>query len=246
MYFSSRSRLVALSGALSALLLAAPALPAAANPLEDHDTRHLLFVTSAQENRERTEVTYPLHKGTSNGKDVWYVITDTSDRGLSALLGVNYAPKLANAKGTAAVQNVAVDGFVGIVDFPASVDFSPQHVIVPGPTGFPPAQAQPGAVGETVNGVAYSPLIQLADGVIVNAPQIANATGRADKVIRLDVDDMTVTYVETTGFYDGTPVHYASFESSSPVAAAIEDVTYAPSLNAAPAPGDESDSTSAR
>src|SRR5207245_11509924 len=84
----------------------------------------------------------------------------------------------------------------------------PQHVIVPGPTGFPPAQAQPGAVGEA----GYSPLIQLPDGVVVHAPQIANDTGQADKVIRLDIEKMTVTYVETTGFYDGTPVHYASFE----------------------------------
>ena len=113
---------------------------------------------------------------------------------------------------------------------------------MPGPTGFPPAQAQPGAVGET----AYSPLIQLPDGVVANAPQIANDSGQADKVIRLDADKMEVTYVETTGFYDGTPVRYASFDASSPVAAAIEDVTFAPNLNAAPVPGDESDSTSAR
>ena len=227
---------------LTAALLAITALPAAADSLHDRDTTHLLFVTSARENPQHTEVTYPLHKGTSHGKDVYYVITDTSDRGMSALLGVNYAPKIANAKGTAAVQTVSVDGFVGIIDFPATVDFSPQHVIVPGPTGFPPAQAQPGAIGET----AYSPLIQLPDGVVVHAPQIANDSGQADKVIRIDYEKMTVTYVETTGFYDGTPVHYASFDSSSPVAAAIEDVTYAPALNAAPAPGDESDSTSAR
>ena len=242
MHISRRAPLLGLSGALLALSLTAPALPAAADPLRDRDTHHLLFVTSARENRERTEVTYPLHHGTSHGKDVDYVITDTSDRGLSALLGVNYAPKLANAKGTAAVQNVSVDGFVGIVDFPATVDFGPRHVIEPGPTGFPPAQAQPGAVAAP----GYSPLIQLPDGVVVNAPHIANATGQADKVINLDRDDMQVTYVETTGFYDGTPVHYASFESSSAVAAAIEDVTYAPNLNAAPVPGDESDNTSAR
>src|SRR5262249_37480396 len=154
-----------------------------------------------------------LHKGTSHGKDVYCVITDTSGRGMSALRGVNYAPKIANGRGTAAVQNVSVDGFVEIIDFPATVDFSPQHVTVPGPTGFPPAQAQPGAVGEA----AHTPLIQLPDGVVVHAPQIANDSGQADTVISIDYEKMMVTYVETTGFYDGTPVHYAPFDSSSPV-----------------------------
>src|SRR5581483_4735418 len=151
---------------MTAALLATTALPAAADSLHDRDTTHLLFVTSARENPQHTQVTYPLHKGTSHGKDVYYVITDTSDRGMSALLGVNYAPKIANARGTAAVQNVSVDGFVGTIDFPATVDFASRHVIVPGPTGFPPAQAQPGAVGEA----GYTPLIELPDGVVVNAP----------------------------------------------------------------------------
>ncbi len=224
--------------------LAAAALIVSAAPVaaKDRDTHHLLFVTSAHENHDFTEVTYPLHKGTSHGKTVYYVITDASDRGVAALLGVNYVPKLANAKGTTAVQQASVQGFIGDIDFPATVGFSPQRVIQAGPTGFPPAQAQPGAVGEP----GYSPLIQLPDGTVVNAPQIANDSGQADKVIRLDLDAMTVTYVETTGFYDHTPVHYASFDASDPVAAAIEDVTYAPNLNAAPALGNEDDGTSAR
>src|SRR5579859_6457354 len=224
---------------LAAAAIVAGAAPAAA---KDRDTHHLLFVTSAHENHDFTEVTYPLHTGSSHGKTVYYVITDASDRGVAALLGVNYVPKLANAKGTAAVQLASVQGFVGNIDFPATVDFSPQHVIQPGPSGFPPAQAQPGAVGEA----GYSPLIELPDGVVVNAPQIKNDSGQADKLLDLDTQQMTATWVETTGFYDHTPVHYASFDSSSPVAAAIEDVTYAPNLNAAPAPNDEGVDTSAR
>ena len=55
---------------LTTALLAITALPAAADSLHDRDTTHLLFVTSARENAQRTEVTYPLHKGTSHGKDV--------------------------------------------------------------------------------------------------------------------------------------------------------------------------------
>jgi hypothetical protein len=204
--------------------------------------QHELFVTSARENKDRTEVTYPLHKGTSHGKTVYYVITDSSDQSTAAVLGVNYVPKLANAIGTAAVQTVTIQNTVGHVDFPATVDFSPKHVIVPGPTGFPPSAAAPGAVGEA----GYSPLIRLPNGVVLNAPQIANDTGQADKIIELDMEDMTVTYHETSGCYDNETVHYASFDASDPGAAAIEDVTYAPNLNAAPILGDESIDHSAR
>jgi hypothetical protein len=201
--------------------------------------RHELFVTSARENNERTQVTYPLHKGTSNGKTVYYVITDSSDPGVAAALGINYVPKLKNAIGTAAVQQVTLQGVEKQIVFPGTVDFSPTHVLVPGPAGFPPAQAAPGAVGD----VNYSPLIQLPNGIVLNAPQVANDTGQADKVVRLDIENMVVSYQETSGCYDDETVHYASFDSSDPGAAAIEDVTFAPNLNAAPAVGDESSSS---
>ena len=54
----------------------------------------------------------------------------------------------------------------------------------------------------------------------------------------------TITYRETAGFQGGKPLLYASFDSSNPVAAAIEDVTYAPSLNSAPTIGDDSTASS--
>ena len=191
--------------------------------------------TSFTENAGPTIVTYPLYHGTSQGRDVRYVITDASDRSVAEVLGVNFTPKLARAAGTAAVQNSSSQvGSGNGIDFPASVDFSPTHVIVPGPTGFPPATAQPGAVGEP----GYSPLVQVVfrdKTVVLNAPQIANATGQADKV--LSIGPRTVSYRETDGCYDNESVHYASFDASDPGAAAIEDVTYAPNLNAAPAPG---------
>ena len=47
----------------------------------------------------------------------------------------------------------------------------------------------------------------------------------------------TLQYRETDGCYDNESVHYASFDASNPVAAAIEDVTYAPNLNAVPSAG---------
>ena len=193
--------------------------------------------TSFTENAGPTTVTYPFYRGTSQGRDVRYVITDASTRSAAEALGVNYVPKLANAAGTAAVQNSSSEiGSGNGIDFPASVDFSPTRVIIPGPTGFPPAAAQPGAVGEP----GYSPLVQVlfrGRPVILNAPQIANATGQADKIVSIAHNQRTVTYLETDGCYDNESVHYASFEASDPGAATIEDVTYAPALAATPSAG---------
>src|SRR5215472_14402093 len=191
--------------------------------------------TSFRENAGPTIVTYPLYHGTSQGRDVSYVITDASNLSVARALGVNYTPKLAQAAGTAAVENSSSQiGSGNGIDFPASVDFSPTHVLIPSATGFPPAAAQPGAVGEP----GYSPLVQVVfrdKTVVLNAPQIANATGQADKIVA--ITPRTVSYRETDGCYDNESVHYASFDASNPVAAAIEDVTYAPNLDAAPSPG---------
>jgi hypothetical protein len=178
-------------------------------------------------------VTYPLHSGTAAGHAVYYVITDASDQTAATSLGVNYVPKLANAVGTSAVQ-ISSSTDPTAINVPAGVDFSPTRVLVPGPTGFPPSAAAPGAVGNT----GYSPLVQLPSGVVVNAPQIgdgANTDGAdkahwADKVDSVDAVHNTVTYDETNGCYENQSVHYASFDSSDAGAAGIEDVTYAPAL----------------
>ncbi len=89
---------------------------------------------------------------------------------------VDAADKLANARGTGAVQKIKVIN--GVIDFPASVDFRPVRNVVPNPaTGFPPLEVAPGAVGE----FGYTPLIEMPDGTIRNAPHVANSTGKADK-----------------------------------------------------------------
>jgi hypothetical protein len=207
-----------------------------------------LFITSAVEHPDGT-VTLPLHRGVSNGQTVYYVITDVSDGNLAAKLGVNKSAKLANAASVpGAVEKVSIVN--GVVNFPATVDFSPVRQLTPGPTGFPPAGAQPGAIGQS----GYSPLIELPNGTVENAPQIArdqNGDGviqlgseTSDKVVSIDPAAGTVTYRETAGFQGGKPVLYASFDSSDPVAAAIEDVTYAPSLDLAPTLGDDSTASS--
>jgi hypothetical protein len=211
--------------ALTASGIAATSLPASAGG------GARVFVPGAVVNADHT-VTLPLHRGRSGDQSVWFVVTEASDSGHAKSWQASVAAKLRNAKGTAAVQKVTVDAD-GTVVFPASVDFSPTHVIVPGPTGFPPNAAAPGAVGQT----GYSPLIQLPDGAVLNAPQLANSSGQADKVVALNSAAKTVRYRLTDGFARGNAVVYVSTESSDPGAAAIEDVTYAPALNAAPFAG---------
>src|SRR6185503_6376598 len=106
----------------------------------------------------------------------------------------------------------------------------------------PPLAAEPGARGE----VGYSPLIRLPDGTILNAPHVANDTGRADKVVALDTARRMVRYRETNGFSRGDAVRYVSTDASDEAVAALEDSTYAPRLAGAPfAGGDGTDSARA-
>jgi hypothetical protein len=188
------------------------------------------FIRSAVVNADHT-VTLPLLRGTSGGQTVWYVVLDASTSNAADRYGANRANKLANARGTSAVQKVSVRN--GVIDFPATVDFGPARKVAPGPTGFPPAAADPGAAGAP----GYSPLVQLPDGTVLNAPQIANATGHADKAVAIDTLAGTVRYQLTDGFARGERVRYVSTDASDPAVAALENSTYAPALQKAPFPG---------
>jgi hypothetical protein len=186
---------------------------------------------------EHPSVTLPLRRGTAAGHHVFYVITDASDHALAKKLGVNFVPKLANAAGSAAVQHSASNDPTSI-NVPAGVDFSPKHVLNAGATGFPPAAAAPGAIGDA----GYSPLVELPSGVVINVPQIGDGKNTdaddkahwADKVKSVDADDHTVKYAITNGCYENQSVHYVSFDASDAGAAGIEDVTYAPALGNVP------------
>ncbi|HET7475671.1 MAG TPA: hypothetical protein VFJ97_06550 [Dermatophilaceae bacterium] len=225
--------------ALTAAAVAGSGVALASGPAAASDGARI-FVPGALVNADHT-VTLPLYQGSSGGRTVWFTVTEASDSDHASTWKASVAQKLANAKGTAAVQRVSRDA-AGRIVFPATVDFSPVHVLTPGPTGFPPLAAAPGAVGQA----GYSPLIQLPDGAILNAPQLANASGQADKAVQVDTVHRTVRYQLTDGFARGNAVVYASTESSDAGAAAIEDVTYAPALNAAPfAGGDGTDSARA-
>jgi hypothetical protein len=201
---------------------------------------HFRFITSGCEDAKSLIAQFPLQQGTSGGKKVYYVVTDSSDQSDALTRKVNFSTKLANGKGTSAVMKVTEKN--GVINFPATVTFGKKRVLQAGPTGFPPAAAQPSAVGDAT----YSPLIELPDGTVINAPQIANDSGQAEKVLNLDKANKTVLYQETEGRYEDKHVHYASFESGSPVAATIEDVTYAPALNKLPAAGKDGLKNSSR
>jgi hypothetical protein len=195
--------------------------------------------TSFSENSSQSVSTYPLYRGTSGGQQVDYVITDASNLWVARALGVNYAPKLAEAAGTEAVQNSTSTIHSGNgINFPATVNFSASRNLQPDPkTGFPPITATPGPVGNS----GYSPFVVVTFSgtrVVLNAPQLANSTGQHPKLASpITSGSSTANLLETFGCFDDLSVHYVSFDSSNPVAATIENVTYAPAMGAAPSPG---------
>lgn len=196
--------------------------------------------TSFSENAGQTVATYPLYRGTSAGKEVDYVITDASSLAAAQALGVNYAPKLVQAAWAAGAVEVSQSQITtgNGISFPATVNFSATRTLVPTLlTGFPPASFSPGPVGNP----GYSPMVEVrfqGTWVVLNAEQIANNTGQHPKLVApITTTSTTASMSETFGCFDDLSVHYVSFDSSSPLAAAIENVTFAPDLNKAPSAG---------
>ena len=196
---------------------------------------------------EAGTITLPLYKGKlTSGESVWYVLTDTTDERNAAALGLNFSSKLVYAdvgRGVRKASQQLIDGKTVVVFESGKVDFSPVLSITAGaaPNYFPPAAAQPGAVGDA----NYTPLAKIGN-FIYNAPMIAfNATeatlnafcnGNADKrvlhdkVVRICPRDGVVTLALTTGFSFARPVLYLSLEANNALPAALEGVTHAPGL----------------
>lgn len=204
-------------------LIGMPATGAAEN--------HMLLLKSATENAALTEVTLPIFKGSHNGKTVWHVITESSNQEDAAGRKVHYSPKMANARGSAAVQKVKIVN--GMFEFQGTVNFTPVRTLVPGPMGFPPKEARPGAIGDPF----YTPLIELPDGTVLNAAQIKNETGEHDRLVSLDLTKKTATFRMTNGFHEGKVVHYVSFNASDSGVATVEAVNDTPLLGATPQKG---------
>ncbi|CAA9553380.1 MAG: hypothetical protein AVDCRST_MAG73-3008 [uncultured Thermomicrobiales bacterium] len=192
-------------------------------------------------------MTIPLYKGQlTDGRSVWYVLTDTTDEGNANSLGLLHAPKLAYANVSGAVREATLEQDLTVTFEKGTVDFSPELVIAPGEGDkpFPPSQAEPGAVGDA----DYTPLMRLgnAGGHIYNAPivafdvepgDISFCDGNADhslvhdKVLAICPEEMTVTFELVPGISFARPVLYLTVDASDAMSAAIEGVTFAPALS---------------
>ena len=83
----------------------------------------------------------------------------------------------------------------------------------------------------------YSPLVQLPDGSILNAPHVAvqrpgKPLAKAAKVHSLAAGKVTLDL--THGFAKGQPIVYISTEASDPLAATLENVPFVPALSETP------------
>jgi hypothetical protein len=206
----------------------------------------LQLLRSGSIDMNESTITLPLYQGhiRESGERVWYILTDTTDKGNADALGLNWSPKLAYSASGARVATLASNATLEFHS--GTVDFSPEHTVTPGDdpaNPFPPSSAQPGAIGDN----DYSPLVVIenAGGHIYNAPIIAFGVDASeinfcegnpdyslvhDKVVSICPSEGTVTISLTPGFSFARPVLYLSTEASVPLAAALESATLAPKL----------------
>jgi hypothetical protein len=219
---------------------------------------HLTLESALQVDLSTETVRLPLYKGKAGGRTVWFVLLDASDQGLAANHGINYAPKLGNlAIGCPdCVQTVTLDSPTpdenrfgqAVVNFAGAPDFGPTRIAEPGPTGFPLATFQPGAVA----GPGYSPFIRI-DGstTVYSAPIVATGDGPFDVVHHTNTGDRVlgihiagpsapgqfaeswVDLLIVKGFDAGRPIVYISTDAGQPLTSVLERSTYVPALDQA-------------
>lgn len=176
----------------------------------------------------KATVTLPLYRGLDPaGRDVFYILTDASDYAVARRLGVNYAPKLVWAKGSAGVQPVILTN--GVMQFQGTVDFAPTYKVVPGdpPLYFPPKVADPGAVADA----KWSSIVVLPSGQVLNAQIVQNASGAHDRLVNIDLSARSVTMSILDGVQGGQQYFYHLVtDASAAVPAVLEKGVYAPKL----------------
>jgi hypothetical protein len=219
---------------------------------------HLTVESAIQVDLSKESVRLPLYKGRANGATVWYVLLDASDAGIAHDLGINYAPKLGNLAigDPKAVQTVTLDSPTpdenrfgqAVVNFQGAPDFSPTRVAEPGPTGFPLASFQPGAVA----GPGYSPFIRIEGSpTVYSAPIVATGNGpfdvdhhtdTGDRVLGIHIagpsapgryEESWVDLLFVKGFDAGQPIVYISTDAGQPLTSVLERSTYVPALDKA-------------
>lgn len=214
----------------------------------------LQLLTAGQLDQRAATITLPLYRGhvQQGNQTVWYILTDTTDRENAAALGLNFSAKLVYAATSNTTVRSAQLRSDGTLDFQSgTVDFSPDHQIIPGPNSapFPRMSVRPGSVGDR----SYSPLVRIenAGGHIYNAPIIAmgdnvrdfigldgkpNYKFVHDKVVSINISTTnsfasTVTLALTTGFSFAKPVLYLSTDGSTELVSALESATFAPAMS---------------
>src|SRR5215831_18375897 len=224
---------------------------------------HLTEESAIQVDLSKESARLPLYKGiaykgTPKQETVWFTLLDASDQGIAHDLGVNYAPKLGNLAigDPAAVQTVTLESPTpdqnrfgqAVVDFQGAPDFSRTRIADPGPTGFPLARFQPGAVA----GPGYSPFIRIAGSqTVYSAPIVATGDGPFDVVHHTNTGDRVlgvhiagppapgqfaeswVDILFVKGFDAGQPIVYISTDAGQPLSAVLERSTYVPALDKA-------------
>lgn len=173
-------------------------------------------------------VTLPVYKGIGpSGNPTYFIITEAADFYVAKKMGLNFAPKLINGRGTAGSQQVTIEN--GMIKFKGDVDFRPVRSVEPGlfPNTLPPAKAQPGSIGDA----EYSPLIILPTGAAMSASIVANSTGTHDHLVSIDYAKGTVVFELLDGFEGGEQYYFHLVtESSDMVPATIERGTFTPRL----------------
>ncbi len=215
------------------------------------------LLKSGKLDAKKGTITLPLYKGYVAGSSTpeWYILTDVSDAAVAAELGLNFSAKLTFAAQGSRQAAFGPNNALIFDNDGGGVDFRPENTVTPGSdqSPYPPAVAQPGAVGDP----NYSPFVQVRNqgGIIYNAPIVAfgveaeeinfpngdvDYTKVHDEVVAIDPVKMTVTLQLVNGFSFGRPVWYLSTDASDPAVAAIEHSTFAPLLQKLQTGGDES------
>ncbi len=102
---------------------------------------------------DKGTITLPLYQGAmKSGETVWYVVTDTDDKGNAEQLGLNYSPKLTFADVGRAVRNATLDSKFKLIFDVGTVDFSPKRSVTPGdaPNFFPPSSFSQAALATRI------------------------------------------------------------------------------------------------
>lgn len=184
------------------------------------------LLTSGVFDEDLGVITLPLYRGQlqensddqdAPGQSVWYILTDTTDSSAADALGLNLAGKLFFAE-TERGSRTAHYRQDGVLMFNAgAVDFSPDRIVIPGNAAnqngneFPPATAQPGAIGDDL----YSPIVKItnAGGHVYNAPTVSyDTTAEQLSQYCIEEDDLSAEIIAAREAGRSSPLPDSAYE----------------------------------